>query len=444
MNDLAGARRWLARIPRAIRLLVLSPVQIVVGVLAVVLTALVAAGCLAHLVAPVVAWRYARRLDAACPAGAPSLEELWRQTARLKASRSALQFEALSIAAGIDVTPPGLDSRPHLAERRKAEAQAERDLLRKYWDERRLRADDEWMECPPPVRAHIEAPAFEAGRDFLLRGEPLAWEFDRELGESGPQMNLLGLLSWARLLGVDALESAREGDPSRAAASLEAAWKVRETMARRPQLLAGLLALAVEQDVESVLRLLDAPPAIWTDRLRRCDHEALLARDLRNEVLLWVGVSRHGWRYIEKDAPFRMILLADPMMRAGSPRLAADLERAVAASAALTLPEATPERLAAIWNRQFPFLDVLGRSGWPDLSDAVYRRLRVSLQHELTTLVIRVRAGEAVGERVPSLVHPGEAWLVTPTEVRFSRRLREPDTSLFRPPLRFVLRRTRA
>ncbi|MCC6128565.1 MAG: hypothetical protein IT186_01445 [Acidobacteria bacterium] len=441
MNLLTAARAGLSRLPRPLRLLVVSPVQVALGTFAFGALVLVSLLCLAYLISPVIAWRNQRRLEDSCPPGEPRLAEFWRQTSRPEPNAAARRFEELSVEAGIDVAPKDTPGRPHLDSRRVKEVAADREVLRTYWDERRLRADDEWMEPPLSLRSRIGTPAFQAGREFLLGTGPLLWEFDHEKGEARPFVDLLGLLTWTRLLGLDALESARRGDYQRAAGSLEAAWRLRDAMAERPQMISAAIALAVEQEIESVLRLLDAPPAVWVERLRACDHEARVARALRGEVLFWVGLGHHGWRHLEPDGPLRFPLFLDPLVRAGAPRIAADLEEAVATSTALKLPEATPERLTAIWDRRFGFLDVLGRSAWPDLSDFAYRRLRVTLQHELTVLAIRIRRGEAVGSHVASLAYPGESWLVTEGEIRFSRSLRERDSTLFRPPLHLVLRR---
>jgi hypothetical protein len=358
--------------------------------------------CLAYLISPVIAWKNQRRLEDSCPPGEPRLAEFWRQTSRPEPNAAARRFEALSVEAGIDVAPKDIPGRPHLDSRRVKEVAADREVLRTYWDERRLRADDEWMEPPLSLRSRIETPAFQAGREFLLGAGPLLWEFDHEKGEARPLVDLLGLLTWTRLLGLDALESARRGDYRRAAGSLEAAWKLRDAMAERPQTISAAIALVVEQEIESVLRLLGAPPALWVDRLRSCDHEASVAKALRGEVLFWVGFrTRLARETVDVEMDLQRVKAAERLrdsLTAETTRIEEDVAR---------LRHLLPEKTDAD-----AFVAALARAASREQIDVVENGRRTGRKDDLLETVISIsffgaveRARAVANAKDPSPLH---------------------------------------
>ena len=105
-------------------------------------------------------------------------------------------------------------------------------------------------------------------RSVLLRDTDVQWEMDVTGVGASPLPNLLGHVRLQRLMVARALLEARRGDAERALQTIEASWRLNQSISSRPELISQLIAVAVARLEVGALRKLDTPAYGWADRLR--------------------------------------------------------------------------------------------------------------------------------------------------------------------------------
>ena len=209
-------------------------------------------------------------------------EELRRELPDLTSTPHTRQIEALAAAVGLDLAPPEPGHvRPTPPDRAalldvvsRLSPVVRSELVRTFGD----------VGTPPPeVLKFFDAKgaAFDELEAWLVAAPPPQWE--RRAGSRAPA--LLEQLRAAALFDGVALERARGGDAAGALRTLEAAWKLAEGLAPRPEPELQVARLEIERDHLATLRRVDATSSEWIERLRTVDPAPDLRRALRIEAL---------------------------------------------------------------------------------------------------------------------------------------------------------------
>jgi hypothetical protein len=320
------------------------------------------------------------------------------------------------------------------------------------------------IPAPPlEVRAYLQANAatLDAIEDFLLSSRPLVFEEDPAQGAGGPIPALLGIRSLHNVLLVRAADALRRGDAPRAGRSLEASWTHAQSLKGRSDLLSQLIAMAVAGSRNSILRLLTPAPAVWLDRERTNDFKAPALASYQAEVYGWRAfalrykgagdlseldggsprentVFGHVFRFV--SVPYIRLSLAgvSEVVRRSSEELQSGDPCAF-----------DPDKSDATVKSRFPRWNILGPIAVPSLFRAWTAVRDISLDNELTGLVMEAHQGSgpppAPGTALPSRVCAGHAWMYgRAADGRLSIRLEPPEMPAPRKePWTFLLAATR-
>lgn len=225
----------------------------------------------------------------------PITQELNRMYDRFppaKANASAREVQRLTTTLGMGaiVAAPGF-SNPFSPTPQDARAfGAIQKPLRDYLDSLIAQATDQVQPLPAPLRRYLNqySPNLANLRTSLLTQELPQWElYDlrQALDPSFPLPAFLSLLNLHHLLLLDALEQDRLGRPQVALDSLEASWKLNQSIASRPDLLSKLVNLISNRYQYGVLRRMDRLPPEWRKRLVEMEGRSAFLTSLQLEAL---------------------------------------------------------------------------------------------------------------------------------------------------------------
>ena len=232
--------------------------------------------------------------------------------------------------------------------------------------------------------AHVRE--IDAVRDHLLRrGREVAWAMDVQKGFDAPLPNLLTHLRLVRLLAARAQAHGDWND-------LHAAAVLVDSLDRRPEMGAQLIALAASRTINAAVWKMPVPPPSWVGAMHGVDRRRLLVRAWQHES--WVV-----WRHL----PYRR---GSPFGPPGRPFLfvsAANLAEHHRVTAALYLEVLgcgfDPEEWHALRAAELPRWNIPGRALLIDFAAPWARVMRYGAERDATANVLRARMRQPVVER---------------------------------------------
>ncbi|MCA1579825.1 MAG: hypothetical protein LC796_00240 [Acidobacteria bacterium] len=311
------------------------------------------------------------------------------QFPKADANGPALELESLAASMGIDLAPKDALKRVRPTEEQAAAYVGPGEYL-----EGQLKGAGERIAAPTvAVSRFLEdhASALDGAKFLLLRSEP-RWEMDVTIGLRGPMANVLGHMRLQRLLLTRALLEASDGRPDDAIQTLEASWRLNESLASRPDFLSHLIVVAIARLQAGVLRKVDSPAYGWSDRLRDGKLFAGYLTGLQNEF--WWNPD-HRDLTGESGATGRVWRnLADRLQRGDVCRW-------------------TPASMNEVWYEAFASeipddeQQIMDITAMPSLKNSFFRWRRYLIDAELTALILDAR-----GERAASRRHDWPAELL--------------------------------
>jgi hypothetical protein len=222
------------------------------------------------------------------PRVAMSLTEFEAAYPKRTVSAGVLEIERLSARLGIDSAPKGRavadpddedrvlrieipdDGRerpdPELAKRNQSVLSAT-----SKWVHEQLSEPSDRVGAPPEaVSKYLEenATTIDSIVAVATKPGPLEWDLDVKAGLEAPIPNYLGLLYVDRVLAARALMQVRARESQEALQAAEAMWRIGESFASRPELIAHLIVAAKLKLIVGLLRKIDDPAFGWESRLR--------------------------------------------------------------------------------------------------------------------------------------------------------------------------------
>ncbi|HEY1252939.1 MAG TPA: hypothetical protein VGH97_17290, partial [Thermoanaerobaculia bacterium] len=208
------------------------------------------------------------------PRVAMSLTEFEAAYPKRTVSAGVLEIERLSARLGIDSAPKGRavadpdnedrvlrieipdDGRerpdPELAKRNQSVLSAT-----SKWVHEQLSEPSDRVGAPPEaVSKYLEenATTIDSIVAVATKPGPLEWDLDVKAGLEAPIPNYLGLLYVDRVLAARALMQARARESQEALQAAEAMWRIGESFASRPELIAHLIVAAKLKLIVGLLR----------------------------------------------------------------------------------------------------------------------------------------------------------------------------------------------
>lgn len=392
------------------------------------------------------------------PAAASFRSAFEAQFPKTEASAAALEIERLAAALGIEMDPydrteaapdemksgRSVTPTPFTVKRRLGQPGPSPDLERSLLSagvseflNRELGISEDRIGAPPPQLVRYlndNESGIAAIESLLLRDSEIRWEMDVTNYPNGPFPNLTGLMRLQRLLAARALVKARGGETDAALRTLDAGWRLNESLSSRPELISQLIVVAAAKIHVGVLRKLDSPAYGWADRLRSRRFYSAFLTAFRNEAWADPGVQ-------------------DLTGKAGTyGRILQDVAEELYDR---DMCSWTPEKLREAWNRavrdqsrdEVPFAGI----AMPNLIESFDRWRRFFVDAELTALVLDARAERAASRRgdwparlngMGSGVCPREIWTYRPSEdgtatFAFEGKIGETSAPL-KLPLRFT------
>jgi hypothetical protein len=309
------------------------------------------------------------------------------------------------------------------------------ELARQYVGRLCAASDNAAFEPPPAEVRRVlgrHRASLEAVADQLLGADEIAWEMDIEAGPASPVPSLLAQRYLHLLLLLEAVERTARDDPEGALRFLEAARRLTDALAARPDTLSQLIAIALASDEAGLLRTAPALAPGWATRLRESRFFGARLVMLQAEAYSWLTLTR-GLRgvadldarpergfFTGKPAAWIVRGFSIPFMRLSMTSISRHLRRLGALlqteePCTLSAPEVERKLLAGIsrW-------DVIAKLAVPGLARAWVAALEGDLQAERTAVVLeayqRLRQsgdwGPAQGQ--PSGHCPHLRWVLRP------------------------------
>jgi hypothetical protein len=269
----------------------------------------------------------------------------------------------------------------------------------------------------------------------LLREADVHWESDVSRGYASPLPNLPGHLRLQRLIIARALLEARRGETDGALQTLEASWRLNQTLSSRPEMICQLIVVAVAELEVGALRKLDTPAYGWADRFR--DGKLFSAYFAAFQNQAWFnpdvtdltgeeGAFGRALRQVAEEFPKRDLCA--------------------------WTPETLRDTLSRAVRDQFSEDDPMAELVMPNLLGGFTRLRRLLVDAELTALVLDARAERAASRKhawpdkllgVGAGVCPDGGWSYHPSGkgtalFAFEGRLVEEPSASFRIPLTFT------
>lgn len=130
---------------------------------------------------------------------------------------------------------------------------------------------------PPQVSTYLQQQELTEIQRFILEHPLPTWELQVERLIRDPQqmVNFLPVANLQRILLARGIWLEKDS-PAKAAESFDAAWRLTEAIAARPDLLSQMLAGILQQQQVTLLRHIEQPSVQWHPRLERDQQQAIL------------------------------------------------------------------------------------------------------------------------------------------------------------------------
>ncbi len=221
----------------------------------------------------------------------PSVATTWKayEAAYPKRTVSAavLEIESLAARLGIDVAPQG----PFVADPEDQErvrrlvpddgrVRPDPEVVKRtqsalsaagQWVHEQLSEPSERIGPPPESVSHYlveNGVTIESIVATATRPGPIEWDLDVKAGTEAPVPNYLGVIRLDKVLAAQALVRARAGETDAALDAAEAMWRMGESVASRPELIAHLIVAAQLRLIVGLMRKIEGPSFGWEARFR--------------------------------------------------------------------------------------------------------------------------------------------------------------------------------
>ncbi|BAZ40864.1 pentapeptide repeat protein [Calothrix sp. NIES-4101] len=125
-------------------------------------------------------------------------------------------------------------------------------------------------------------------RDLLLNGEIPRWGTDYKWVKEGDfaasAPSYLNIVNLQRLLAIDILDQQQQGNNPEMLKSLEASWRLSESLQNDPSLLGQLVNIIIRRSQIQVMEKLDNLPVVWQQRLLAYDYTKSMIQALKVEA----------------------------------------------------------------------------------------------------------------------------------------------------------------
>lgn len=339
---------------------------------------------------------------------------------KIEANESARKLNELTAALGIGLAFKSANT-PDPAPETMEEFEEIREELDRFLEAELEKTTGSLSPAPESLRSYLETrkAELEAIRRHLLNSELPIWKQDLEpwLNINHPIPSMVGLLNLQKLLILDVLEKNRQGQNPGRLASLEASWKLNQTLWERPDIISQLIAILVARLQAGALRKMDGLPDQWQERAIARDYQKSLLNGLELESWLNYGLVKElqmaPEEGAEKLAPLEVLYIrlsgidTSQNMRRGF----AKLEFENICSFDVEAFEGQMVDSIAWWNQ-------LGQIAMPSWGSQWRKAGKMMLDWELTQKIIQVKALAAEQgtwpETLPDLeskVCPGQRWI---------------------------------
>ena len=369
----------------------------------------------------------ARRLDAAHQAWSRAFtadEGFRNRYPERQDSAAALRIDAIARRMGRFVSPRPDDYKP---------GHPPHDMptwkpLTQFVASLQNRDSDVPITVPAPVNDVVTSRSAELQQieDVLLEGSSVEW---RTANAGMPSVDLLGLRRLHAMLLVRALTADARGATAARNRTLEAAWRLEQTMEQRPELLDWLMSQVFSGARNACLRRFASVPDQWLHRVQSPDRRAAIVDAYQYEAQTYCRSSRRLMGYADADylsggeppsvgAMGSLIRYGSaPLFRAHVAYYADRLREE--AEALRRVDPCTIDRESHLEQvkRTIPHTSVVARESLPALLGAWWTARATALQDELTFAVLHERplmaAADAGNWSKASSICPSLTWLST-------------------------------
>ena len=215
-----------------------------------------------------------------------------RQFPKTEDNQTAKQLGELAASQlGIAVTGRTEDSRP-ISESQQKAYQEIREELANYLTVQGQNATSSFDKVPPRLRDYLEknADKITAIRTLLLNNEVPSWGTDISWISEGNTSSYrlpsyLGSVNLQRLFAVDMLYKQEQGKTEEVQETLEASWKLGQSLKNNPFLIGQLGGIISTRTYLGIIWKLDGLPSVWQQRLLEHDHRQSMLQTLTGESL---------------------------------------------------------------------------------------------------------------------------------------------------------------
>ncbi len=172
-----------------------------------------------------------------------------------------------------------------------------REELGNYLTIQSQNATSSFSPVPPRLRDYLEknADKITAIRNLLLNSETPRWGTDMSWITEGNPFSLpsyLGSVNVQRIFAIDMLYKQEQGKTKEAQETLEASWKLDQSLKNNPFLIGQLGGIISTRTYLGVMWKLDGLSSIWQQRLLEHDHRQSMLQTFTGEFLYGRSVYR--------------------------------------------------------------------------------------------------------------------------------------------------------
>jgi hypothetical protein len=362
-----------------------------------------------------------RASEQAWTQGFVSQPEFDRRYPRRDHTPAALRLDASARQLGIYLATTDAD-----ISQRHAATTPELDRIGVFVTSVRERASDGALAVPPAIgdilRDH--ASAFDGLEGTLLAGDPVSWRSNKGVEIA---VSLLGFRRIHEALLARSLAADQRGDRAARERSIEAAWRLEDSLHERPVLIDRLIVYAAVRSRNACLRRFPSPPpAAWLDRIRPAERLPALVDIFQGEAVAYCRGTGRLIGFADADE-----LLVDdlrpvgpggwlfrvgtaPVFRVGVAQYADLLRRETEALRTLDPCALDGETYTKRVENAQPYWNVVARTVTPTTLRTWWSARDTALDDELTMAVLAQRGNAStMSVSRPSLVCPGLTWRST-------------------------------
>lgn len=186
--------------------------------------------------------------------------------------------------------------------------------LSEYFTKFEGKSSAEQINLPENIRAELnqEQPAISAISKLIAANQLPTWDIDNNVIKRGdfqePLPSFVSYVDLQNMLLADVLNQHQQGNVRRMEASLEASWKLSESMQNQPLLITQLVNIMVRRRQMQVMRKIENLPIGWQEKLLAINFHQSLMKGLQSEAI-------YRFTSINRDANFPNTFTAAKLLR---------------------------------------------------------------------------------------------------------------------------------